>query len=91
VAQDRFLRTLGVLKTARLLSLEEALDSLSTLRVGIEAKLIRNIGFAELNHLLFAVQPAHLAKAVGRELGADDALIQRANLLRNELQKVDAV
>lgn len=89
-AQDRIYRTLGVLKTARLLSLEEALDSLSTLRVGIEAKLIRNIGFAGLNHLLFAVQPAHLAKAAGRELDADGAMVQRANLLRRELQTVEA-
>jgi protein arginine kinase len=91
VAQDRIFRTLGVLRSARLLSLEEALDSLSTLRVGIEAKLIRNIGFAEMNHLLFSVQPAHLAKTAGRELNADEALVHRANLLRNALQGVDAV
>jgi len=91
VARDRIYRTLGVLKTARLLSLEEALDSLSTLRIGVEAKLLRGLGFAELNHLLFAVQPAHLAKAVGGELSSDDALTHRATLLRKELQMVEAV
>lgn len=87
-AQDRILRTLGILKTARLLSLEEAFDSLSTLRVGVEAKLIQGLSFGSLNRLLFSVQPAHLAKAAGGELDANAALEQRATLLRNALREV---
>ncbi|MFI5355664.1 MAG: ATP--guanido phosphotransferase, partial [Desulfobaccales bacterium] len=62
-AQDRICRTLGVLKSAKLLSLEEALDSLSILRVGVEGKLVRNLTLADLNRLRMTVQPAHLAKA----------------------------
>ena len=90
-AQDRIYRTLGVLKTARLLSLEEALDSLSTLRIGVESKLIQNLGFDDLNHLLYTVHPAHLAKAAGKSLNEEEAMVQRAQLLRKGLQGVEAV
>jgi protein arginine kinase len=88
-AQDRICRTLGVLKAAKLMGLEEALDSLSALRLGVEGRLVTNLGFADLNHLLMAIQPAHLAKASGKEPASEEILEQRALLLRQALRNVE--
>jgi protein arginine kinase len=88
-AQDRICRTLGILKSAKLMGLEEALDSLSTLRVGVEGQMVQNLGFAELNRLLLGVQIAHLAKAAGKELAPEEQMAQRAAYLRNALRLVE--
>ncbi len=88
-AQDRICRTLGVLKSAKLMVLEEALDSLSALRVGVEGRIIRDLSLADLNRFLLAVQPAHLAKAAGQELGPEDQLVHRATYLRQALRQTE--
>jgi protein arginine kinase len=90
-AQDRICRTLGVLKAAKLIGLEESLDSLSALRVGVEGQLVRNLGYAELNRLLLGVQSAHLAKSAGKELDPEEQLAHRASYLRNALKDVEPV
>jgi protein arginine kinase len=90
-ARDRICRTLGVLKSAKLISLEEALDSFSALRLGVEGHLVRNLGFADLNHLLMAVQPAHLAKTTGKEPDSGEIPEHRASFLRQALRDVEPV
>ena len=69
--------------------LEEALDSLSALRVGVEGRIIRDLSLADLNRFLLAVQPAHLAKAAGQELGPEDQLVHRATYLRQALRQTE--
>jgi len=88
-AQDRICRTLGVLKSAKLMVLEEAMDSLSAIRVGVEGRMIKGLTLADLNRLFMAVQPAHLAKAAGQELGPEDQLVHRASYLRQALRQTE--
>jgi len=79
--QDRICRSLGTLKSAKLLSLQEALDGLSALRVGVEWKILAGLDLQKLNHLLILIQPAHLAKIAARELDAEQEALQRARIL----------
>jgi protein arginine kinase len=79
--QDRICRSLGTLKSAKLLSLQEALDGLSALRVWVEWKVLTGLDLQKLNHLLILIQPAHLAKIAARELDAEQEALERARIL----------
>src|SRR5271154_770250 len=65
-------RALGTLKNAKLIRMEEALDGLSAVRVGVEQKFLTGVDLPKLNNLLILIQPAHLAKIAARELGPEE-------------------
>lgn len=79
--QDRICRTLGTFQNAKLLTLQEALDGLSALRVGVEQKILNGIDLPKLNSLLILIQPAHLAKIAARELNPEQEAMERARIL----------
>jgi protein arginine kinase len=89
--QDRICRTLGTLKNAKMVSLQESLDGLSALRVGVEQKILTGIDLPKLNSLLILIQPAHLAKIAARELNPEQELMERARLLGMNLKGVEAL
>jgi protein arginine kinase len=88
--QDRICRALGTLKSAKIISLPEALDGLSAIRVGVEQKILSGIGLPNLNGLLILIQPAHLAKIAARELNPEQEAAERAKLLGTCLKGVEA-
>lgn len=83
--EDQVWRSVGVLLHARLLTTEEATNLLSRLRLGIALELVTNLDLALVNHLLVAVQPAHIQTAIGQELTQDQRREARASLLRTRL------
>ena len=89
--QDRICRALGTLKNAKILSLKEALDGLSALRVGVEQKIVKGIDLPNFNHLLILIQPAHLAKIAAKELKGDLEAMERARILGLTLKGVEAL
>jgi protein arginine kinase len=89
--QDRICRSLGTLKNAKILSLQEGLDGLSALRLGVEQKILKGIDLPKLNHLLIFIQPAHLAKVAARELNVEQEAMERARILGMVLKPVEAV
>jgi protein-arginine kinase len=80
---------LGTLKLARLVDLQEGLDGLSGLRVGILQKLLQGIDLPNLNRLLIMIQPAHLAKNTKGEMNPSVELAERARLLNRSLRDVE--
>jgi protein arginine kinase len=89
--QDRICRALGTLKNAKIISLREALDGLSALRVGVEQKILSGIDLPKLNHLLILIQPAHLAKIAARELNPEQEAMERARILGLTLKTAEAI
>ena len=83
--EDQVWRAVGVLLHARLLSTEEATNLLSRLRLGIALDLVPNLSLSLVNHMLVAVQPAHIQAAIGQELTQDQRREARATLLRTRL------
>jgi protein arginine kinase len=79
--EDRICRALGTLKNAKLMSIKEAMDGLSAIRVGVEHKILSGIDLPKLNHLLILIQPAHLAKIAARELNPEHEAMERARIL----------
>lgn len=61
VLEDKIMRSVGILKTARLLSTKEMLNLFSNLRYGISVGLVKDISPETLNLLMVETSPAHLA------------------------------
>jgi protein arginine kinase len=84
---DRVSRAFGILCTAQTISSQETMDLLSSVRMGINLKLIEDLEIATVNKLFIHTQPAHLQKLRGVELDTADRNIERAMYLRRHLAK----
>jgi protein arginine kinase len=82
---DRVSRAFGILRTAQTISSEETMHLLSSVRMGVNLGLIRDVGIPTLNQLFIHTQPAHLQKLRGVELDTADRNIERARYLRSHL------
>jgi protein arginine kinase len=85
--EDKIYRSLGILETAVLLNINECLDLLSNVRMGVELGIIKNVDKMRLNSLLFEAQPAALQKRLKTNLSDKERDFSRAKLVREELSK----
>jgi protein arginine kinase len=85
--EDRVHRARAVLRSARAVTSEEAMELLSSVRMGVVLKILEAPDLDEVNELFVLSQPAHLQKLTGRELEADERDVERANLLRDRLAR----
>jgi protein arginine kinase len=83
--EDKVFRAYGVLKNARLISTEESMRLLSTLRFGVNLKLLKDIRLSSLNRLLVQIQPAHVQKLSGKGLSTPQRDVRRAMIIREAL------
>ena len=84
---DRVSRAYGILRTAQTISSEETMHLLSSVRMGVNLGLIRDLNIPVINELFIRTQPAHLQKLTGGELDTSDRNIERARYLRRCLNK----
>jgi protein arginine kinase len=84
---DRVSRAYGILRTAQTINSEETMHLLSSVRMGINLELIRDLPIPKVNLLFLHTQPAHLQKLTGGELDSSDRNIERARFLRRHLNK----
>jgi protein arginine kinase len=87
VIEDKVWRAYGLLRHARRLSFEEAMNLLSAVRLGVGLGLVPDVGMYTLNKLLVFTQPAHLSAMAGRELGEDELPVRRADYVRRTLEE----
>jgi len=83
--EDKIYRSLGILKTARIISSQETVEMLSMVRLGVDLGIVKEIKPPVLNQLLIMIQPAHLQKIEGARLSASARDIKRASLIRQKL------
>ncbi len=83
--EDRVWRSWGLLRNARLMSSEEAMRHLSSLRLGIAMGVFSDIDLPALERLFLYTQPAHLQRMEGKELESSARDIARADFLRKSL------
>lgn len=88
--EDKIMRAVGVLRSCRLLSSQEAIGLLSAARFGHTLGMRNVPGIPVLNELLIRCQPAHLQKAAGREMNSENRNEYRARLVREVLGVDDA-
>lgn len=95
---DRAFRAVGILQTARTMNVEEAMELLSRMRLGVNLGLFeelsqqKNTNVASiaqlLNDLLLHIQPSHLSKIAGKELTGSDENVFRASYIRKRFDEV---
>ncbi len=85
VIEDAVFRALGTLRSARLLTPEEALTLLSLVRLGVLAGLVPALHEQTVNQLFLLTQPSHLQRLAGHELDQQRRREVRADLVRERL------
>ncbi len=86
---DQIWRALAALKAARVMSSSEAIQLLSLVQVGIDVGVLEGqVNHDDLNQLFLLIQPAHLQKMNGKELGATERDARRATRIREYFSKV---
>ncbi len=82
-------RAYGTLKYAYSISSQEALNSLSMLRLGVDLGLVKSVDIHDVNELFILVQPAHLQKNAGKILSSKERDEVRASILRSNLRRAE--
>ncbi len=83
--EDKICRSWGLLKTAHIISSQEAIELFSMVRLGIDMGLLKNVKPNALNELFIMIQPAHLQKVEGKKLNAFERDTKRAAVVRQKL------
>jgi protein arginine kinase len=84
---DRVSRAYGTLCSATMMTSEETMDLLSSVRLGVNLNLIDDINIGTVNELFIHTQPAHLQKLVGSQLDSEERNAARARYLRTRLRE----
>ena len=79
-------RSYGILRHCYKLSGEEALKSLSGVRLGVDLGLFNSVDISKVNELFIATGAAHLQANAGVDLSSDERDIRRAQLCREKLK-----
>jgi len=83
--KDMAHRSLAILRSARLITMQEAFDRLSHVRMGVELGILPALETGLLNRALVQQRSAHLQLRAGRELKGRDRSEERARYLRDLL------
>jgi protein arginine kinase len=86
--QDRVARALGTLSSATMITSEETMELLSTVRLGIQLRLLDDVPPTTVNQLFIHTQAAHLQKLMGTPLDGEERNAARAKYLRNKLREL---
>ena len=86
IVDDRIGRALAIISSAKVLTVREAIELLSSIRLGIYYGLVPGISSDALDALLIRIQPAHLQKRFPKHLDPLERDIERAKLLREALK-----
>lgn len=85
--KDRVGRAYGTLLHAYKAGAIEVLNELGLLKLALSLGWIEGITFAKLNELFFTTRRAHLFEVLGKEVGGDKLLHERAEYLHESLRE----
>ncbi len=84
--QDRISRSLGILRSAKLISCKEALELLSNVRFGINSGIIEDIDLNTVDELITEIQPATMMVNKNEKISPRERDILRAEVLNAALK-----
>lgn len=84
---DQIWRSYGILRYARSIDTNEALETMSYTRLGIDLDLIDHPSIETIDGLMLLIQPAHLMENAEDELTSDERDFARARRLRHILSR----
>mgnify|MGYP000711948154 CR=1 FL=1 len=90
ITEDRIFRDLAVLKSARLLNINEFMERFSYFRMGVETGILPPMSRSTLNKILIFSRPAYICYLYGLDENIEKQDKARAALLREMLQDYNA-
>jgi len=84
---DRVWRAYGILANARVITSTEAMEHISSLRLGIDLKILEDLHPRILQELLVFTRPGYLQKIFDQKLNPRERDIKRAELIRELVKK----
>ena len=84
---DHVGRSYGILRHGYKLSVKEAVNCLSGLRLGVDMELFNSVDMSCVNEMFLAVQPIHLQKIADKRISSDEKNVFRATYCREKLKK----
>ena len=84
--EDRVMRAFATLKSARLMTHEEATELLSTVRLGMALGVLPNLQPADVNRIYALIGPASIQKAHGQAMSPAERDSARATVVRDLLE-----
>jgi len=84
---DRVARAYGTLQSATMMTSEETMELLSSVRLGTNLGLLEEVPITTVNELFLHTQPAHLQKLMGSSLDGEERNAARARYLRTRLRE----
>jgi hypothetical protein len=88
VLHDKVRRAYGTLQSATMMTSEETMDLLSSIRLGVNLGLLDELTIPQVNELFLHTQPAHLQKLMGASLDGEERNSARARYLRTRLREL---
>jgi protein arginine kinase len=85
---DRVARAISALGTSPMITAEETMELLSTVRLGIHLQLLEGIPVTAVNQLFIHTQSAHLQKLAGHSLDGEERNAARAKYLKAKLREL---
>lgn len=86
ILEDKVWRAFGLLRHARALGFEEAMNLLSGVRLGVGLGLVPDVGMYTVNRLLIETQPAHVLAMAGGVVDEAELPVRRARHVRSILE-----
>ncbi|MDD4981000.1 MAG: protein arginine kinase [Candidatus Omnitrophica bacterium] len=83
--EDRVNRSVGILKSAHIITSQETIELLSLVRLGSDVGIIKELSRSAINELFIITQPAHLQKLENKKLTSQERDVKRADLIREKL------
>jgi protein arginine kinase len=83
--EDQTFRALGLLQNARMLQLDEALQCLGHIRLGVCLGILDHLVTKTINQLFIEIHPSHLRWKYGRDIEDDAIPALRSKLLREKI------
>jgi protein arginine kinase len=83
--EDKVFRSFGLLRGARILSSDEAINLIASLRLGVTLGIVNEINLEQVTRLLILVRPANLQIMLGESLTAAERDERRATFVRETL------
>lgn len=87
--EDKIYRSYGILKNSRLMSSKEAMNHLSTLKLGFDCGYFSDDSNLNIMQLMIEIMPATLQKKLNSDLDKDERDKIRAELIRNKLGEME--
>lgn len=87
--EDRVYRALAILQNARTISSEEAMQHISSVRLGVAVGLLPGLAADKLNQIFLFSQPAHLQQRSSEELSPKERDARRAGFIRENLSNLN--